>query len=233
MPRNNGVYTLPPIYFAETGEIIQPNQHNVPFEDVAQALTGSLARDGSSPMLGNLPMNGRKITNLATGTAASDAVRLDQISGYLKRDGSSPMTGDLNMGAKKITGLGEATAPSDAVSLSQLSPLVPRAGANDLGPFSSNLRSLGNLSGTTIALTMTDSNFISGTNNGNFTITAPAAMQATFAILVTNAATGAGTMTPTGFSKVNGTFKTDANLRQLISVTAIAGTSVMTIQDAS
>lgn len=230
MPRNNGVYTLPPIYFAENGETIEPNQHNVPLEDVASALTGSLARDGSSPMLGNLPMNGRRITNLAAGTAAGDAVRLDQVSGYLKRDGSDPMTGDLVMGSKRITGLGVATDPNDAISLSQA---VPRAGANDLGPFSSNLRALGNLSGTTIALTMTGSNFISGTNNGNFTISAPAAMQATFAILVTNAATGAGTMTPSGFSKVNGIFKTDANLKQLIAVTAIAGTSLMHIQDAS
>lgn len=51
MPRDpSGVYTLPPGYFAETGQRIQPSQHNPPLEDIAQALTDSLPRNGSAPM---------------------------------------------------------------------------------------------------------------------------------------------------------------------------------------
>ena len=80
MPRSGGVYTLPPGYFAVDGTTIEVSQHNPPFEDVAQALTDSLPRDGSAPMTGNLPMGSNKITGLAAGTNASDAVRFDQVT---------------------------------------------------------------------------------------------------------------------------------------------------------
>jgi microcystin-dependent protein len=51
MPRDpSGNYSLPPGYFAETGQRILPSQHNPPLEDIAQALTGSLPRNGSAPM---------------------------------------------------------------------------------------------------------------------------------------------------------------------------------------
>lgn len=79
MPRSNGVYTLPPGYFATDGTTIEVWQHNPPFEDVAQALTDSLPRDGSAPMTGNLAMGSNKITGLAAGTNPADAVRFDQL----------------------------------------------------------------------------------------------------------------------------------------------------------
>lgn len=97
MPRNNGVYTLPPVYFAESGETIQPNQHNIPLQDIAQALTGSVPRDGSANMTGNLPMGGRKVTGLGTATAPGDAVRLDQVipnTGWLSSVAALPMVAD-------------------------------------------------------------------------------------------------------------------------------------------
>lgn len=79
MPRVSGTYSLPPSYRATAGQTIRTSQHNPVLEDIAQALTGSLPRDGSAAMSGNLPMNDRRITNLGAATAASDAVRLDQI----------------------------------------------------------------------------------------------------------------------------------------------------------
>ncbi|SEN51465.1 hypothetical protein SAMN04489859_1008130 [Paracoccus alcaliphilus] len=79
MPRVSGQYTLPPGYFAVSGEIIQPSQHNPPLEDIAQALTDSLPRDGSAGMSGNLPMGGNRITGLAAATAAGHAPRYDQV----------------------------------------------------------------------------------------------------------------------------------------------------------
>lgn len=55
MPRNSsGIYSLPDGYKAETGTTILASQHNPPLEDVAAALTGSLPRNGSSPMTGVL-----------------------------------------------------------------------------------------------------------------------------------------------------------------------------------
>jgi len=79
MPRSNGIFTPIASYFATPGQTIRTEQHNPVIEDIAQALTGSVARDGSSPMLGNLPMNGRKITNLGAATLASDVPRFDQV----------------------------------------------------------------------------------------------------------------------------------------------------------
>lgn len=82
MPRVNGQYSLPNGYKAVPGQTIRATQHNPPLEDLAQAMTDSLPRDGSAPMTGALAMNGKKVTGLAKGTAASDAVRLDQINPY-------------------------------------------------------------------------------------------------------------------------------------------------------
>lgn len=79
MPTNNGNYTLPPVYKAEPGTTIRSEQHNVPLEDLAVAMNGTIARDGTRPPTANLNMGGRKITGLATGTGIADAVRLDQV----------------------------------------------------------------------------------------------------------------------------------------------------------
>lgn len=112
MPRNNGVYTLPPVYFAETGETIQPNQHNIPLQDIAQALTGSLPRDGSAAMTGDLPMGGRKATGLGAATAPGDAVRLDQV---LPNTGWLSSVAALTMAADRIPYATGVTAAALAV----------------------------------------------------------------------------------------------------------------------
>lgn len=79
MPRVGPVYTLPAGYEAVLGEVIQPSQHNPPLEDIAQALTDSLPRNGTGPMTGNLAMGSNKITGLAAGTSNGDAVRFEQL----------------------------------------------------------------------------------------------------------------------------------------------------------
>src|SRR3954470_16095529 len=50
MPSASGVYSLPTGYLATTGATILASQHNPPLEDIAEALTGRLSRDGSAPM---------------------------------------------------------------------------------------------------------------------------------------------------------------------------------------
>lgn len=50
-------------------------------EDIAQALTGSLPRSGSAPMLGDLPMNNNRIRNVADGVDPGDAVNVGQMQG--------------------------------------------------------------------------------------------------------------------------------------------------------
>lgn len=81
MPRvGNGTYLLPASYLAAPGTAIKSaEQHNIPFVDVQDALTNSVARDGQTLMIGNLRMNSNKITDLLAGVAPSDAARVDQI----------------------------------------------------------------------------------------------------------------------------------------------------------
>lgn len=82
MPRNSGGdYTLPSGYLATTGQTIEATQHNAPLEDIATALTGSLPRNGTAAMQADLPMAGFKISGMADGTAASDAVTKKQLDG--------------------------------------------------------------------------------------------------------------------------------------------------------
>lgn len=110
MPRVSGVFSLPAGYQAVTGEIIQPSQHNPPLEDIAQALTDSLPRDGSAGMTGNLAMGSNRITGLGAATSAGHAPRLDQV---VDKTGDR-MTGELliNTTGSKMLSLMNPDAPS-------------------------------------------------------------------------------------------------------------------------
>ncbi|WP_420959369.1 hypothetical protein [Brucella sp. IR073] len=76
MPRNGqGIYTLPPVYQAVTGEKIEAQQHNVPFEDVASDL--------------NFP---RPITAGGTGGASASQAR-ENLGVYSKAETDGKITG--------------------------------------------------------------------------------------------------------------------------------------------
>ena len=127
MPRSGGIYTLPPGYFATDGTTIEVSQHNPPFEDVAQALTDSLPRDGSAPMTGNLAMGSNKITNLAAATNAGDAVRLDQLPTF------TPTTATLTAGTN-AQGQGPITTDQVTITTAAANPsgaTLPTAVAGD------------------------------------------------------------------------------------------------------
>lgn len=83
MPRSGGVFALVGSYKATTGQPITVIQHNPVLEDIASALTESLPRDGSAAMQADLPMGSKRVTNMADGTASSDAVTLAQAKGFL------------------------------------------------------------------------------------------------------------------------------------------------------
>ena len=81
MSRNgSGVYSLPagnPVVPATT---ISTTWANTTLTDIATALTGSVAADGQTPMSGNLVMGNNKVTGLADGTGATDAVTFGQFT---------------------------------------------------------------------------------------------------------------------------------------------------------
>lgn len=80
MPRSSGTYTLPAGNPVVTGTTITSNWANTTLSDIATALTGSVATDGSSPMTGALQMSNNKITGVADGTASSDVATVNQIA---------------------------------------------------------------------------------------------------------------------------------------------------------
>lgn len=79
MSRNgNGTYNLPAGNPVVTGTVISSTWANNTFTDVASALTGSIAADGQTPMVGDLDLNTNKILNLDPGTVAGNAVEYTQ-----------------------------------------------------------------------------------------------------------------------------------------------------------
>jgi len=81
MSRNgSGTYTLPAGNPVVTGTTISSSWANNTLNDIATALTGSVAADGQTPMSGPLAMGGNKITGLAAGAGSGEAVNWTQFT---------------------------------------------------------------------------------------------------------------------------------------------------------
>ena len=82
MSRNgSGTYNLPAgINPVQTGTTITTNWANTTLNDIASALTGSIAADGQTPITGNLDMGSNKLTNLVAGSASGDSVEFAQFT---------------------------------------------------------------------------------------------------------------------------------------------------------
>ena len=63
-----------------SGTVISSTAFNALTSDLATGLSTALTKDGQTTPTANLPMGGKKITGLGAGTAASDAVRFDQLT---------------------------------------------------------------------------------------------------------------------------------------------------------
>src|SRR6185369_12736409 len=122
MPRNGvGTYVLP------AGQPVVPNTtissavFNTFTNDVATALTNSIAVDGQTPMAANLPMGNNKITGLAAGSVATDAARMDQVTGKADLSALAASSGSSLVGfTQSLSGAVARTVQSklrDMVSL--------------------------------------------------------------------------------------------------------------------
>lgn len=79
MSRNgSGTYSLPAGNPVVTGTTISSSWANNTMNDIASALTGSVAADGQTPMTGQLNMNTNKIVGLVAGSASGEAVEYAQ-----------------------------------------------------------------------------------------------------------------------------------------------------------
>ena len=79
MPRNgSGVMSLPGSSFpASPSTLIESAKYNNNLNDIAAAITQSIASDGQTPITANIPFGGNKITGLGAGTLAGDSVRFN------------------------------------------------------------------------------------------------------------------------------------------------------------
>lgn len=81
MSRNgSGTYSLPAGNPVVTATTITSTWANTTLSDIANALTGSVASDGQTPMTGALDMNSHLINNVTNPVSAQDAVTLNFLS---------------------------------------------------------------------------------------------------------------------------------------------------------
>jgi hypothetical protein len=81
MSRNgSGTYSLPAGNPVVTQTTISSSWANNTMNDLAAALTDSVAADGQTPMTGNLDLNTHKAVNLVAGSVAGDAIEYSQFT---------------------------------------------------------------------------------------------------------------------------------------------------------
>ena len=111
MSRNgSGTYSLPAGNPVVTGTTIASTWANNTMNDLAAALTDSVAADGQTPMTGNLDLNTHKIVNLVAGTASGDAIEFAQFK-------TPTFTGNVTM-----TSTGFALIPAGTTAERPVSP---------------------------------------------------------------------------------------------------------------
>lgn len=76
----SGTYTVPEAEFVYE-EVIDQDAVNHNFTDIATALTQSIANDGQTPVVANLPMSGFRHTNVGNATARTQYASAGQVQG--------------------------------------------------------------------------------------------------------------------------------------------------------
>lgn len=109
---------------------------NSEMDDIATALTGSMARDGQSPATANIPMGGFRITGLANAVASTDAAPLGQVAAKA----GDTMTGALGVIAGTVSAPGLFVSGDTNTGLFQPSAdtLAVAVGGVEVGRFGAN-----------------------------------------------------------------------------------------------
>jgi len=104
-----GTYNLPAGQPVVTGTVISSTTFNTLTSDIATALTASIANDGQTVPVANLPMGGFKLTGLGDATVANDAIRYN---GALGTPSSGTVTNLTGTASININGTVGATTPA-------------------------------------------------------------------------------------------------------------------------
>ena len=107
MARNgSGTYSLTSGNPVVTGTTISSSWANTTLSDIATALTNSIATNGETPVVANIPLAGYKLTGVGAATARTDAATLASI-----QDGTGVYVGTVGGTADAIT-----LTPSPAIT---------------------------------------------------------------------------------------------------------------------
>jgi hypothetical protein len=235
MSRNgSGVYSLPASNPVVTGTVISTSWANNTMNDLAAALTDSVAADGQTPMTGPLNLNSNKVTNVANATLTGDAVNYGQFStptfsgavvcsstltvtGATALNSTLSVTGDTTMaGNLAVNGTGQIKLPNGTTAQRSATPSVGSVRYNTtLQTFEGystysgqTISTITNSTTTATLTTATNHNLTSGTFVTVSGAT-PSAYNGTFSITVTGDATFTYTMLtdPAGSATVVGSYK--------------------------
>ena len=164
MSRNgSGTYNLPAGNPVVTGTTISSSWANTTLNDIATALTGSLAADGQTPVTANFNVNNNRITNLADPSSAQDGATKAYVdaSDATNLGLSLLKASNLSDVANATTARGNLTAAksganSDITSLTGLTtPLTVTQGGIGAATLTANAVVLGN--GTSAVTTVAPS----------------------------------------------------------------------------
>jgi hypothetical protein len=202
--------------------------------DLASAMTDSVAADGQTPMTGPLNLNSNKIVNLATGTTSNDAINYTQfntptfggavvcsstltVTGATALSSTLAVTGDTTMaGNLAVNSTGQIKLPNGTTAQRSATPTVGSVRYNTtLQTFEGystysgqTISTITNSTTTATLTTATNHNLTSGTFVTVSGAT-PSAYNGTFSITVTGDATFTYTMLtdPAGSATVVGSYK--------------------------
>jgi hypothetical protein len=235
MSRNgSGTYTLPAGNPVVSQTIISSTWANNTMNDLASAMTDSVAADGQTPMTGPLNLNSNKIVNLATGTTSNDAINYTQfntptfggavvcsstltVTGATALSSTLAVTGDTTMaGNLAVNSTGQIKLPNGTTAQRSATPTTGSVRYNTtLQTFEGystysgqTISTITNSTTTATLTTATNHNLTSGTFVTVSGAT-PSAYNGTFSITVTGDATFTYTMLtdPAGSATVVGSYK--------------------------
>ena len=222
MSRNgSGTYTLPAGNPVVTGTVISTTWANNTMNDLASAMTDSVAADGQTPMTGPLNLNSNKVINLANGVLTGDAVNFGQFStptfsGAVTCSSTLSVAGDTTMaGNLSVNSTGQLKIPSGTTGQRSATPLSGMIRFNSTLNLYEGYTSYTGATISTITFVTTTATLTTATPHGLttgntvfITGTTPATYSGTFVITVTGTNSFTYTMlsTPSGNATVVGSY---------------------------
>jgi len=196
--------------------------------DLASAMTDSVAADGQTPMTGPLNMNSNKITNLATGTNSNDGINYAQFntptfggavvcSSTLTVTGATILSSDTTIGGNlAVNGTGQIKLPNGTTAQRSATPTLGSVRYNTTlqafeGYTTYNGQTISSITNVTTTATLTTAANHNLTSGTFVTVSGavPAAYNGTFSITVTTPTAFTYTMltNPAGSASTVGSYK--------------------------